>query len=74
MAGVAFGSVARARLVPLLQEAQRRGGRLLDQADLLPPARALAAALVVPWLERPVAADLSGGSGLRGHRRPVRRR
>ncbi len=60
VAGVAFGSVARARLVPLLQEAQRRGGRLLDQPDLLLPARTLAAALVGPWLERPASAGLSG--------------
>jgi len=59
VAGVAFGSVARARLMPLLQEAQQRGGRLLDQPDLLPSARTLAAALVAPWLERPVPAGFS---------------
>lgn len=53
VAGVAFGSVARARLQPLLLQAQERGGRLLDQADLLPAASAIAADLVRPWLERP---------------------
>jgi hypothetical protein len=52
LAGVAFGSVARARLQPLLTQAQERGGRLLDQPDLLEPALALASALVRPWLER----------------------
>ena len=52
VAGVAFGSVARARLAPLLLEAQRRGGRLLDQTDLLPQACALAGELVEPWLRR----------------------
>jgi Fe-S-cluster-containing hydrogenase component 2 len=52
VAGVAFGSVARARLQPLLLQAQQRGGRLLDQADLLPEAAAIAAALVQPWLRR----------------------
>jgi len=50
---VAFGSVARARLQPLLAQAQERGGRLLDQPDLLEPALALASALVRPWLVRP---------------------
>jgi Fe-S-cluster-containing hydrogenase component 2 len=52
VAGVAFGSVARARLAPLLLEAQRRGGRLLDQTDLLPEACGLATDLVEPWLKR----------------------
>ena len=52
VAGVAFGSVARARLQPLLVQAQQRGGRLLDQADLLPQACALASNLVAPWLGR----------------------
>ena len=52
VAGVAFGSVARARLQPLLQEAQARGGRLLDQADLLPLALAICTELVRPWLAR----------------------
>jgi hypothetical protein len=32
---------------------------LLDQPDLLPSARTLAAALVAPWLERPVPAGFS---------------
>ncbi len=53
VAGVAFGSVARALLQPLLLQAQERGGRLLDQADLLPDASAIAGNLVRPWLERP---------------------
>ncbi len=53
VAGVAFGSVARALLQPLLLQAQERGGRLLDQADLLPDASAIAGDLVRPWLERP---------------------
>ena len=52
VAGVAFGSVARARLQPLLLQAQERGGRLLDQADLLPLAVAISAELVRPWLIR----------------------
>jgi Fe-S-cluster-containing hydrogenase component 2 len=52
VAGVAFGSVARARLQPLLLEAQQRGGRLLDQIDLLPEAFALTGDLVKPWLLR----------------------
>jgi len=52
VAGVAFGSVARARLQPLLLQAQQRGGRLLDQADLLPEACSLAGKLVEPWLNR----------------------
>ena len=52
VAGVAFGSVARARLQPLLLQAQGRGGRLLDQPDLLPLASAIAGALVAPWLIR----------------------
>ena len=53
VAGVAFGSVARARLQGLLLRAQKRGGRLLDQADLLPEACGLAGDLVAPWLKRP---------------------
>jgi Fe-S-cluster-containing hydrogenase component 2 len=52
VAGVAFGSVARARLQGLLLRAQKRGGRLLDQADLLPEACGLAGDLVTPWLKR----------------------
>ena len=52
VAGIAFGSVARARLQPLLLQAQGRGGRLLDQLDLLPLASAIAGALVAPWLIR----------------------
>ena len=52
VAGVAFGSLARARLQPLLLQAQQRGGRLLDQADLLPEASSLASGLVEPWLHR----------------------
>jgi Fe-S-cluster-containing hydrogenase component 2 len=52
VAGVAFGSVARASLQPLLLQAQERGGRLLDQDDLLPLALASAGALVAPWLTR----------------------
>jgi Fe-S-cluster-containing hydrogenase component 2 len=52
VAGVAFGSVARQQLQPLLLEAQGRGQRLLDQPDLLQPALALASALVQPWHRR----------------------
>jgi hypothetical protein len=51
-AGVAFGSVARRSLQPLLQEAQRRGLSLLAAPDLWPQALGLAQALVRPWLER----------------------
>jgi Fe-S-cluster-containing hydrogenase component 2 len=64
VAGVAFGSVARQRLQPLLLQAQERGERLLDQPDLLTPALALATALVRPWLERrPPAARRSPRDG-----------
>jgi Fe-S-cluster-containing hydrogenase component 2 len=52
VAGVAFGSVARARLQSLLLLSQQRGGRLLDLADLLPEASAMADGLVGPWLAR----------------------
>jgi Fe-S-cluster-containing hydrogenase component 2 len=52
VAGVAFGSVARHQLQPLLLQAQARGRRLLDQPDLLAPALHLASALVRPWRER----------------------
>ncbi|MFM7269598.1 MAG: LdpA C-terminal domain-containing domain [Cyanobium sp.] len=52
VAGIAFGSVARVRLQGLLGEAQARGGRLLDQADLLEQAMAIASGLVSPWLQR----------------------
>ena len=52
VAGVAFGSAARARLQGLLLLAQERGGRLLDQADLLQEACGLAGDLVTPWLQR----------------------
>jgi hypothetical protein len=50
---VAFGSVARVRLQDVLGQAHGRGGRLLDQPDLLRTAIALAAELVTPWLLRP---------------------
>ena len=52
VAGGAFGSAARVRLQGLLLRAQKRGGRLVDQADLLPEAAAIAAGLVQPWLRR----------------------
>jgi hypothetical protein len=52
VAGVAFGSVARHQLQPLLLQAQARGQRLLDAPELLGPALALASALVGPWRER----------------------
>ena len=58
VAGVAFGSVARARLQPLLLQAQTRGGRLLDQVDLLPLALAICTELVRPWLTRRFQRDL----------------
>jgi hypothetical protein len=60
VAGVAFGSVARARLQGLLLQAQKRGGRLLDQTDLLPAASDLAGDLVDPWLKR--SQSPSGGA------------
>ena len=60
VAGVAFGSVARARLQGLLLQAQKRGGRLLDQTDLLPEASDLAGDLVDPWLKR--SRSPSGGT------------
>ena len=49
-AGVAFGGMARRQLQPLLLEAERRGTRLLDDADLWPEALARARQLVGPWL------------------------
>ncbi len=49
-AGVAFGSVARRRLQPLLQEAAARGLSLLRAPDLWPRALVEAEALVHPWL------------------------
>jgi len=49
-AGVAFGGMARRQLQPLLLEAERRGTRLLDDADLWPEALARARHLVDPWL------------------------
>jgi Fe-S-cluster-containing hydrogenase component 2 len=52
VAGVAFGSLARHQLQPLLLQAQARGQRLLDAPELLGPALALATALVRPWRER----------------------
>ena len=52
VAGVAFGSVARARLQPLLREAQGRGRRLLDDPELQGRALAIARELVAPWLRR----------------------
>jgi Fe-S-cluster-containing hydrogenase component 2 len=54
VAGVAFGSVARARLQPLLREAQGRGRRLLDDPELQGRALVLARELVEPWLRRRV--------------------
>ncbi len=60
VAGVAFGSVARQRLQPLLLQAQARGARLLDLPDLLEPALALASALVHPWLARRSASAQEG--------------
>lgn len=56
VAGVAFGSVARLSLQPLLLQARDRGQRLLDQPDLLEPALARARALVHPWTRRRQAA------------------
>jgi hypothetical protein len=52
VAGVAFGSVARARLQPLLREAQGRGRRLLDDPELQGRALTIARELVDPWLRR----------------------
>jgi Fe-S-cluster-containing hydrogenase component 2 len=53
VAGVAFGGAARALLRPLLQEAQGRGRRLLDDPELVGKALAIARHLVEPWLRRP---------------------
>ncbi len=52
-AGVAFGSVARQRLQPLLQEAAARGSSLLQVPELRREALAQAQALVHPWLANP---------------------
>ncbi|MCP9773008.1 4Fe-4S binding protein [Synechococcus sp. Tobar12-5m-g] len=63
VAGVAFGGAARKLLLPLLQEAQRRGRRLLDDPELWPRARARAEGLVLPWLQRGAcAASVSAAS------------
>ncbi|MFM7733192.1 MAG: LdpA C-terminal domain-containing domain [Cyanobium sp.] len=61
VAGVAFGGVARSLLQPLLQEAQARGRRLLDDPELQPRALAIARSLVEPWLRR---SSLGGGDPL----------
>lgn len=58
VAGVAFGSVARIRLQPLLLEAQQQGRRLLDQPQHLAQAQGLVAGLVQPWLRRSPGAPL----------------
>jgi Fe-S-cluster-containing hydrogenase component 2 len=50
--GVAFGGMARQRLLPLLLEAQERGHGLLADAELWPQALQAARELVRPWLER----------------------
>jgi Fe-S-cluster-containing hydrogenase component 2 len=52
VAGVAFGGVARSLLLPLLQEAQSRGRRILEDAELLGRALPIARELVEPWLRR----------------------
>jgi hypothetical protein len=52
VAGVAFGGVARSLIQPLLQEAQARGRRLLEDPQLGPRAAAIARGLVEPWLRR----------------------
>ncbi len=54
VAGVAFGGVARSLLQPLLQRAQARGLRLLDDSELQPRALAIARSLVEPWRQRPM--------------------
>jgi Fe-S-cluster-containing hydrogenase component 2 len=51
-AGVAFGSVARLLLQPLLQEAERQGRPLRELPPLRTQALALARGLVEPWLQR----------------------
>jgi len=52
VAGVAFGSVARSLLQPLLQEAQRRERPLRELPELRQQALELARGLVEPWLRR----------------------
>jgi Fe-S-cluster-containing hydrogenase component 2 len=56
VAGVAFGGVARRLLQPLLLEAQRRGGGLLEDPELARQALALAETLAGPWLCRGLVA------------------
>ena len=51
-AGVAFGSVARSLLQPLLQEAERQGRPLRELPELREQALELARGLVEPWLWR----------------------
>lgn len=52
VAGVAFGSVARNLLQPLLQEAERLGHPLRELPALRARALELAQGLVEPWLQR----------------------
>lgn len=48
IAGVAYGSDGRSRLVPILEQLEARSGHLEDFPDLLEPALALARELVTP--------------------------
>ncbi|MFM8258374.1 MAG: LdpA C-terminal domain-containing domain [Vulcanococcus sp.] len=52
VAGVAFGSVARTLVQPLLQEAAHQGRPLRELPPLRAQALALARGLVEPWLQR----------------------
>ena len=63
VAGVAFGSVARALLQPWLLQAQARGLRLLDAPDLWPGALARAQGLVQPWLDAAAARSRAAQGG-----------
>jgi hypothetical protein len=49
-AGVAFGGQARSLLASLVQEAERRGRRLLDDPELWPLGLERARELIAPWL------------------------
>lgn len=56
-AGIAFGGMARRLLMPLLLSAQARGEPLRESPQDWTKALELAASLVQPWLERPLAGN-----------------
>jgi Fe-S-cluster-containing hydrogenase component 2 len=64
LAGVAFGGVARRQLQPLIQQAEQRGQRLLEDPQLWPLALEQAQQLISPWLRRraPLGSSTEGSA------------